>query len=140
MGSLLPRGLLAGASAIFGIGGALHAAAFFSSAGRRIDGAALPAFMRAELKVLWLADSTTLISLALVYGFLAANPRRGDGPTVALVALIPGATTLLLYAYLGPFYAGHLLLAGTAMAAAAGALLARSPQSEKRALEAGGSS
>jgi hypothetical protein len=39
-----------------------------------------------------------------------------------LVALIPGATAVLLYVFLGGFYAGHLLLAASIMAVLAGVL------------------
>jgi hypothetical protein len=32
-----------------------------------------------------------------------------------LLALVPASTTALLYGFLGPFYAAHMLLLGTAM-------------------------
>jgi hypothetical protein len=74
--------------------------------------------MSKEMQVLWLADSTTLMALALVFGFIAAKPRCATKPLVMALTLIPAATTALLYFYLGSFYAAHMLLAATVMAMA----------------------
>ena len=120
---LLPRALLAGAAAIFAGGGLLHAVAYFSKAHLLIEGASVKAFFGNELKVLWLADSTTLAGVALILGFLSLRPASVSRALLLLLALVPGATTALLYAYLGPFYAAHLLLLGTAMVVIAALLL-----------------
>jgi hypothetical protein len=40
-----------------------------------------------------------------------------------VIALIPAATAVLIYGFLGPFYAGHMLLAAAAAAFLAGLLL-----------------
>ncbi len=112
---MLSRLLLAGAAAIYAFGGAMHGLAFLTKASHAIDGSNLGAFMSKEMQVLWLADSTTLMALALVFGFIAAKPRSATKPLVMALALIPAATTALLYIYLGTFYAAHLLLAATVM-------------------------
>lgn len=123
MNSLISR-LLHGASAlVFAFGGVMHAAAFAAKALPSIDGSNLPPFFGAELKVLWLADSATLIALALIFAVIAVKPAVATRTIVMLIALIPFATTLLLYFFLGPFYAGHLLLAACVMAVVAGFLM-----------------
>lgn len=122
MKPMVSRSLLALSAAIFAFGALMHALAFFAKASAGIDRAQVAPFMGAELKVLWLADSTTLLALALLTGLLALKPAAGTGPLIVLVAAIPAASTLLLYAFLGPFYAAHLLLAASAMTVIAGAV------------------
>jgi hypothetical protein len=120
MHSRIPRLLLATASAIFAFGGTMHAVAFIAKGLPSINGSNLPHFLRAEIKVLWLADSTTLTGMALVVGFIAAKPASASKAMIMLLAAIPASTTALLYAFLGPFYAGHMLLAASAMVFVAG--------------------
>jgi len=115
------------AAAIFGIGGVLHGLAYSGSASPRLDGARLPAFFAGELRVLWLADSTTLPALALLFGFLAVRPTAATRPLIFLLALVPLGTTSLLYAFLGGFYAAHLLFAASLMVIAAAFFLPRPP-------------
>ena len=115
--------LLAAAAAIFAFGGVMHAAAYAAKTSHSIAASDLPPFLQAELKVLWLADSTTLISLALLCAFLAAKTKYADRTTVLMLALIPGATAVLLYLFLGPFYAAHLLMAAAVLVAVAGLLI-----------------
>jgi hypothetical protein len=123
MNSRIPRLLLATAAAILGFGGAMHAAAYAAKALPSISGSNLPPFLGAEIKVLWLADSTTLIALAIVFGFIAAKPTSATKAVVMLLAVVPAATAALLYLFLGPFYAGHLLLAASAMVFVAGLIM-----------------
>lgn len=119
---LLVRLLLAVSCLIFGFGGVMHALAYRASALRDIDASNLAPFLGSEVKVLWLADSTTLIALALITGFIALRPRSANGAVIMLIGLVPAATALLLYAFLGGFYAGHMLMAAAAMVFLAGAL------------------
>jgi hypothetical protein len=112
---VLSRTLLAGAALIFAGGGVMHALAYFSKARFAIDDASVKVFFGNELRVLWLADSTTLVGLALILGFFSFRPASGSRPLLLLLALIPAPTTALLYTYLGPFYAAHLLFLGTVM-------------------------
>ena len=120
MNRTIRRVLLAGASIIFGVGGFLHTGAFFSKAAAVIDSSGVKVFFDHELKVLWLADSTTLISLALICGYLAFRPHAVTRTVLILLALVPASTTALLYGFLGSFYAAHLLMIGTAMVFGAG--------------------
>jgi hypothetical protein len=123
MNSRISRLLLATAAAIFAFGGAMHAVAYVAKASPSISSANLPPFLGAEFKVLWLADSTTLMALALVFGFIAAVPTSASKAVIILLAMIPASTTALLYAFLGPFYAGHMLLAASTMAFVAGMIM-----------------
>jgi hypothetical protein len=123
MNTRFPRLLLATSAAIFAFGGAMHAVAYVAKALPSISGSNLPPFLRSELKVLWLADSTTLMALALVFGLIAAKPAAAGKAVIMLLAIVPAAITALLYVFLGPFYAGHLLLAASAMVFAAGVLM-----------------
>jgi hypothetical protein len=125
---VLSRGLLAGAALIFASGGILHAVAYFSKAQVLIEAANVKLFFGNELKVLWLADSTTMTGLALIFGLFSLRPAFGSRALLLLLALLPGATTALLYAYLGPFYAAHLLLLGTVMVVLAALLKGRASQ------------
>jgi len=118
----LPRVLLAAAAAIFAFGSVMHAIAYESSLAR-VQATGLPRFLVTELRVLWLADSSTLLAAAIIFGYLAAKPAAASRPFIALIALVPLGTTVLLYALLGPFYAGHMLLAACAMIFVAAALL-----------------
>lgn len=114
------RLMLAMAAAILALGGVMHSVAFCAKARRVIQGSNLSAFFASEMQVLWLADSTTLISLALLCGYIAARPRCATKPIILLLSIIPGATTVLLYRFVGLFFAAHMLLAATLMIIAAG--------------------
>lgn len=104
------RLLLVLSSLLSAIGGTVHAAAF-EKAQVMIAASNLPNFYAGSSKALWLADSATLLILAAIFGLLAARPSSGARLAVMLVALIPAATAVLLYVFLGNFLAGHLLLA-----------------------------
>jgi hypothetical protein len=119
------RILLALAVLIFGFGAAMHAYAYFAKTSWEITASNLRPLLASEFRVLWLADSTTLSAMAVVCAFLTIRPTAASGTVVALLALVPAATTALLYGFLGPFYAGHLLLVGSIMTLLAGVLKAR---------------
>jgi hypothetical protein len=121
--SRIPRLLLVTSAAIFAFGAAMHAFAYVAKAQPSISGSNLPPFMVSELKVLWLADSTTLMALALVLGLIAAKPASASGAVIMSLAIVPAAITVLLYVFLGSFYAGHMLLAASAMVFVAGLLM-----------------
>jgi len=109
------RVLLTLAAAIFLLGAVLHANAFFLKASHVIDGSSLKSFFAGELKVLWLADSTTLAGLGLFCGLIAAKPAWVKRTIILALSWIPAATSALLYFFLGPFYAAHMLMAATIM-------------------------
>jgi hypothetical protein len=119
----ISRFLFGVAAVIFMLGAAAHAKAFFGSASRIIDAATVKSFFAGELKVLWLADSSTLMGLAVLSGLMAARPGWAARPLMLCLSWIPAATTAMLYFYLGPFYAAHMLLAATLMVIVAAMIL-----------------
>lgn len=97
----------------------MHAAAF-RKAVVAIDASNLARFYGGSSKGLWLADSATLFILAAIFGLIAVRPFVATRPLVILVALIPAATAILIYTFLGSFIAAHILLAIAALAFVAG--------------------
>lgn len=114
-----PRFLLGLSSIISALGGAMHAAAF-RKAVTAIEGSNLARFYGGSSKGLWLADSTTLFILAVIFGLIAARPSAATGPLIMLVALIPAGTAIMIYTFLGGFIAGHILLVIAVLAFVAG--------------------
>ncbi len=110
MTSRSARVLFAFASLLSAVGGALHGLAFRKAA-TAIAASNLPHFYAGSAQALWLADSATLFILAAIFGLIAARPSTAIGSIVMLVALVPAATAILLYTFLGNFFAGHVLLA-----------------------------
>lgn len=117
----LPRFLLVISAAILLFGGAVHARAFKNTVAA-VAASNLPAFYANALKALWLIDSATLVTLGIVFGLIAARPVMTSGSVVSLLALIPAATAVLLYYFIGVFVPAHLLLAAAALAFFAGLL------------------
>jgi len=128
-----PRILLALSSVISGLGSAMHALAF-PKAMAAIDGSNMLHFYGGSSKGLWLADSATLFILAVIFGLIAARPSLATRPLVILVALIPAATAILIYTFLGNFIAGHILLAIAALAIVAGSRFPGSVVASQRPL------
>jgi hypothetical protein len=108
--TLAARCLLAFSSFVFAIGGLMHAAAF-SKTLAVIAKSNLPAFFANSFKMLWIADSATLLILAAIFASVAAWPHSANRVVLALLALVPAATAALMYAFIGPFFAIPLLLA-----------------------------
>ena len=104
-----PRFLLAFSSLLMTMGGASHAAAFNRTLAA-VATSDLPPFYGGSLRLLWLADSATMFILAALFGLIAARPITATRPVVLLLALIPAATAVLVYTFLGNFFAGHILL------------------------------
>ena len=123
MPHLISRLLFAGAAVSFCGGGIMHAAAYRSVGAAAISRAQIPPFLGGELKVLWLADSTTLISLALVVAYIAIKPMVAARSCIMLLALLPAATAALLFLFLGPFYPGWVLAAASLMMFVGGFLM-----------------
>ena len=106
----IPRLLLAFSSLLSAFGGAIHAAAF-RKALPIISASNLPHLYGGSSKALLLEDSAVLFILAAVFGLIAIRPSTATRPLVMLVALIPAVTAVLIYTFLGNFFAGHILLA-----------------------------
>lgn len=115
----IPRLLLAFSSLLAAAGAAIHAAPF-DRALAAISAANLRPFYGNSFKALWLGDSTTLFIFAAISALIAARPSAATRPVVLLLALIPGAVAVLIYIFLGGFFAGHVLLAIAASAFVAG--------------------
>lgn len=107
------RILLALAALLMGLGGYVHAAAF-GKARAQLAGVSLPPFFANSFKALWLADSTTMFSLMLIFALIAARPDVASRPMIGLLALIPAAIGVLIYVFVGNFFAGHMLMATSA--------------------------
>jgi hypothetical protein len=106
---MLPRILLAFAAVILILGGAMHAAAF-KRASAAIAAVNLIPLYANSFRALWLIDSATLFILALLFGVLAFRPRLATRSIVILLALIPAATALLIYNFVGSFFPAHMLI------------------------------
>ena len=106
-----PRFLLFFASLLLTAGGISHAAAFFSRTLAAVAKSNLTLFYGNSFKLLWLADSATMFILAAVFGLIASRPSTATRPLVMLLAFIPAVTSVLIYTFLGSFFAGHILLA-----------------------------
>ena len=116
----IPRFLLGFAALLLAIGAILHASAFnkISSA---IANSNLAVFAANSLKVLWVADSATSIILAALFGLIAVQPAAATRGVIVLTALIPAATAVCIYTFIGSFIGAHILFVA-AIAAIAGGL------------------
>ena len=110
----------------FAAGGVLHAVAYFSKAHLAIESAGVKQSFGNELKVLWLADSTPPGQSGSGVGTCVASARLWE-QVALLLLIVPGAITILLYAFLGPFYAARLLLIGSSIVVIAALLLKDRP-------------
>lgn len=121
MKSTLVRAFYITAALVLATGAIMHASAF-----QKIQEALfvsnLAPFAADSLKVLWLADSATCLLVAAFFGCLAANSSSASHIAALLVALIPAATAVMIYVFIGSFIGGHLLLAA-ALTAIIGTLL-----------------
>ncbi|HSE47936.1 MAG TPA: hypothetical protein VLA96_01880 [Terriglobales bacterium] len=112
--SALGRGLLGMAVVILAGGAVMHARAFPKTV-TAVAASNLPAFYANSLKALWLIDSATLLTLAVLYALAAARPASVSRATLALTALIPASTAIFLYVFLGGFLPAHGLLAAAVL-------------------------
>ena len=117
------RILLAFSAIVFAFGAYIHTSAFgrMSEAVAKSD---LPLFFGNGFRTLWLMDSAVQIALALVFAVVAMKPNAATRPIVILVALVPLATAVFIYHFIGNFIGGHIFLAG-GIAAVFGGLLLR---------------
>ena len=97
-------------------GGIVHGLAF-TKANNVLAHSDLKPFYATAFNALWLADSATSIVMAIVFAALAAQPGWATRPLVAILALVPLASAIVIYANMGAFFAGHLMLAAGATAA-----------------------
>lgn len=112
------RLLLSLAAMVLAIGGIMHARAFPGTAAA-VAKSDLAPFYGNSLKALWLTDSATLLILAVLYLLVAARPGVASRLVIVLTTLIPMATAVFLYVFLGTFFAAHLLLGAAVLVLAA---------------------
>ena len=121
-----PRLLLLPAALALLSGGIMHGRAF-NKAVATLGAVDLPPFYANSFKALWLIDSATLISLAIVFTLIAARPATVTRWIVILLAFIPGATAALIYIFVGSFFPAHLLAAASIATIAAGSRFSPAP-------------
>ena len=117
----LPRLLLSLSAVIMAVGGLSHAKAFDKTLAAVAE-SDLAIFFANSLKALWLIDSATLLTLSVVFGLIAARPNLATRPVIIVLAAIPAATAVLLYAFLGMFIPAHVLLISAIAAIVSGVL------------------
>src|SRR4051794_32482976 len=97
-------------AALLALGGVMHGRAF-GKAVAAVAASSLPEFYGNSLKALWLIDSATMLTLAALFVLIAFRPVAATGVVVGILALVPAATSALLYAFMGTFLPAHILLA-----------------------------
>jgi len=118
---ILSRILLGSSALVFALGAWIHTSAFdrMSASVAKSD---LPAFFGNGFRVLWLQDSALQIVFAILFALVAIRPSLATRWVIAIVALIPLTTAVMIYCFIGNFIGGHVFLAG-AIAAILGGLL-----------------
>jgi hypothetical protein len=114
MNSPLARTRLAAAALILIGSACLHASAYGQVT------AAVAAFGLSPppgnaYRALWLADSTTSIAVGVVAALLAFRPALARPMIVVVLAVIPAATAVCIYHFLGAFPPGHLMITAAAV-------------------------
>jgi hypothetical protein len=118
MNSPLARTLLAAAALILIGSAGLHASAY-GTVNAGVAASGLSPLLGNAYRALWISDSTTGAVLGLVVVMLAVWPALATRATVLTLALIPAATAVCIYAFLGPFPPGHLMITAAALMALA---------------------
>ena len=121
MRSSVVRAFFITAALVLAVGAIMHAAAF-QKIQEALFASNLSPLPADYLKVLWLANSATCLLVAAFFVSMAANPANANHFAALLVALIPAATAVMIYVFIGGLIGGHLLLAA-ALSAIAGTLL-----------------
>lgn len=112
------RILLATAALLLLASGLFHASAFTRSFAA-LPTASIPTFHLGVYKAFWLMDSAVQIVLAALLVAVATRPAA-NRTIIFLLSLVPGATAVLLYYFVGRFFAAHILVFVTAILVAAG--------------------
>ncbi len=114
MNSTLSRTLLAAAAFVL-IGSALLHASAYARVDAGVLASGLSPLLGNAYRALWAADSTTAAAVGVVTAVLAFRPALARPVIVLLLALIPGATALCVYHFLGAFPPGHLMITAAAL-------------------------
>ena len=116
-----PRLLLLVAALLLLAGGVLHARAF-GGALAALSSVSLPHFYSGSFKALWLIDSATLVTVAALLVYIAARPGSVTRWVLIGLALIPAATAVLIYSFVGPFFPVYVFVTAAVAVAASGAI------------------
>jgi hypothetical protein len=119
MNQFARRLLLFVSAALLAGGAVLHSQAF-RHLGPVLSDSHLPEFYGKAFKALWWIDSVALMGVAIHFTAAALHPAITSGTFLALVALIPLATAIVLYVFMGSFVPAHLCLLASALAIFAG--------------------
>ncbi len=114
----ISKWLLLVAAALLVAGAGLHTAAF-PKIGPVVRASSLPTFHAQSYQALWLGDSATLFVLATILVVISMQTQIAARGLLLLLAVIPLATGVLLYAFIGNFFAAHLLIGISALIALA---------------------
>jgi hypothetical protein len=123
----LSRWILLFAAFLLLLGAIMHTSAFPRTQSAVAGASNLAPFFGQSLKALWLIDSVTLLTLAGIFSLAALSPKSISGLLIALLALVPVGTAVLLYVFLGRFAPAHLLLLAGLLALTAGLLRTLAP-------------
>ncbi len=124
MSAKIARILLALAAAALAVDASLHWILFGPKVLAIIGPSNLPPALAADFKVLWVADISTLLSVALAFAWAARFPAAASAALVLVVSIIPAALGVLIFVFGAPSYAGFNMLAAAGLAVIAGVLKA----------------
>jgi hypothetical protein len=116
------RLLAAFSASLLAFGSFMHAIAFHRTL-TAVAKSDLTPFFGNSLKLLWLGDCCMMAVLSALFVLIAVRPSVATKPALIMLSLIPASTGILIYIFLGFFFAGHLLVAAGAGAFVAGWLL-----------------
>lgn len=109
------------AATLLVVGGALHGLAY-PQAAKFIDASSLSARHAAIYKGFWLNDVSMVVLIGVAYLILALRPELANRTLLALLVALPFGSALSIYATVGNFVPGHLLLTSCALALVASLL------------------
>ena len=115
------RLLLGVAAMLLVVGGTLHGLAY-PQAAKFIDASSLSARYAAIYKGFWLNNVSMVALIGVAYLILALRPGLANRTLLALLVALPLCSALSIYATVGNFVPGHLLLTSCAMALTASLL------------------
>lgn len=119
MNSRIARILLGASAVILLLGSFMHTSAFRKVVGV-VGQSNLPLFYGNALKALWLIDSITLATLAVIFASIAIRPLGVRRSLIFLLGVIPAGTSILLYIFIGMFIPAHMLLTAAILVFIAG--------------------
>lgn len=119
---LAPRFLLAFSALCLAAGAAVHTLAF-PKAAAVADHSTLPPLFAAAFKGLWLFDSINSAAFALAFGAIAVFPAMASRGLVMLLACAPLAVAVGVFATMGNFPPGYVMLVAGGAALIGGALM-----------------